>query len=75
VACPAFDRKGDDHTTEHDRIWCKRPHEKEDLLGGVVDLSFGGGYAELSRLLILGAPFCVCQLLSVTLLDMVSLPS
>ena len=45
-------------------IRCKRPYEKEDLLGGVVDLSFGGGYAKLSRLLILHVPFCVCQLLS-----------
>lgn len=42
----------------------KRPYEKEDLLGGVVDPSFGGGYAKLSRLLILRVPFYVCQLLS-----------
>lgn len=37
----------------------KRPYEKEDLLGGVVDPSFGGGYAKLSRLLILRVPFYV----------------
>ena len=47
-----------------DSIRCKRPYEKEDLLGGVVNPSFEGGYAKFSRLLILRAPFCVYQLLS-----------